>query len=258
MNWIPLSLAAATPPAAPMPIQDIRVSNQQIDVTLAGNLNLGSIFTGSVSASDVGYWLDAMAYSDQYEQVPGPAGTVLGNRYGYGLRIMFRVRQLSPKASLNYGLIGASVEAGFAQASYEINAFGFGAQASQALATILGTIAASGSTLDSPTFYALNSSILKNLVTYLTANQLTMQPVRVATLVTSTVDDNTFNTSHSVLFAMRQIASGRTAKDALSSPGDFDTTGIQLAYEAIVGDSSSDTVPSGANENAANQWLADN
>jgi hypothetical protein len=116
VNWIPVAIAGATQPAAPLIIEDTRVSNQEIDVTLAGNLNIGTIFTGSVSASDVGYWLDAMAYSDQYENAPGPNGLVLGNRFGYGLRVLFRVRQLSGKANLNYGLIGASVDAGFAQA----------------------------------------------------------------------------------------------------------------------------------------------
>lgn len=258
MNWIPVASAAAAPPAAPLPIQDTRVSNQQIDVTLAGNLNIGSIFTGSVSASDVGYWLDAMAYSDQYEQAAGPNGLVLGNRFGYGLRVMFRVRQLSPKASLNYGLIGASVDAGFAQASYEIDALGFGANANQALATILDGVASAGTSLTGDTFYKLNSSILKNLVAYIKANQATMQPVRVATLVTAALRGDSLDSSHAVLFAVRQIRAGKSLQDALDSAGDLDSTAIRLAYANIMGDASPTTAPSSANSNAADQWLADN
>lgn len=258
MNWIPNPSTAATPSAEPLPIQDTRISNQEIDVTLAGNLNLGNIFSGSVSANDVGYWLDAMAYSDQYEQSATPGGVMLGSRFGYGLRIMFRVRQLSPKASLNYGLIGASLDAGFAQASYEIDAFGFGAQASQAMSTILNGVASSGPSLTGDTFYKLNSSILKNLVTYLRNNQGTLQPVRVATLVTTALPGASLDTSHAVLFAMRQIRSGKSLQAALNSARDLDSTSIRLAYANILGYAALNTEPSAANRNSADRWLADN
>jgi hypothetical protein len=79
VNGIPVATAGAAQPAAPLIIEHTRVSNQEIYVTLAANLNIGTIFTGSVSASDVGYWLDAMAYSDQYENAPGPNRLVIGN-----------------------------------------------------------------------------------------------------------------------------------------------------------------------------------
>jgi len=258
MNLVPTPIGASTPPKAPTPILDTRVSNQQIDVTLAGNLNIGTIFTGSVSASDVGYWLDAMAYSDQFEQVVTPTGTILGFRFGYGLRILFRVRTLSGKANLNYELIGASIDAGLAQASYEIDGFGFGAQTNQALAMILDGIASSGTTLDGNTFYSLNAAILKNLAAFIAAQQANLQPVKVATLVTNTTIDKTFNTSRSILYAMRQIGTGKTLEQALTSAGDLDSTGIRLAYEAILSDASPQTQPTGANENAAAKWLADN
>src|SRR5579885_1137713 len=128
MDWIPVSCSGATVQRASMAIEDTRVSNQQIDVTLAANLNLGAIFDGTLSAGEIGYWLDAMAYSDQYEHASGPNGIILGDRFGYGLRVMFRVKQLNAKAKLNYNLIGANVDAGFAQAGYEIEAYGFGPQ----------------------------------------------------------------------------------------------------------------------------------
>jgi hypothetical protein len=246
-------------PAAPLPIQDTRVSSQQVDVTLAANLNLGSVFTGSASASDVGYWLDAMAYTDQFEPAaPGPNGLVLGNRFGYGLRVLFRVRQLSGKATVNYSLLGATLDAGFAQATYEIDAFGFGAQANQALASILDGVASSGPSLTGDTFYQLNSSILKNLVAYIQANQAAMQPVRVATLLTDTLSNNSLDTSHAVLFAVRQIRAGKTLQDALGSAGDLDSTAIRMAYQSILSDASPTAVPSNSEQNAADQWLADN
>ena len=268
MEWIPVPTAgvseiapvAANAPSvviAPAAVEDTRVSNQEISVTLAGNLNLGAIFTGSVSGNEVGYWLDAMAYSDRYEETPLPNGLVLASRFGFGLRVMFRVRKLNPKANLNYGLIGAAIDAGFAQASYEIDAIGFGAQAAQALSMILDGIAGSGPSLTSDTFYKLNSSILKNLVTYIKANLATLQPMRVAALVRSLLDADSLDTSHALLFAMRQISNGKTLQDVLAAAGDMDSSAIRLAYANVMGDVSDTTRPSRPDRHKADEWLAD-
>jgi hypothetical protein len=247
--------AAALAPVAAPAVEDTRISNQEISVTLAGNLNIGAIFTGSVSANEVGYWLDAMAYTDKYEEAPSANGMQLASRFGYGLRVMFRVRKLNPKANLNYGLIGASLDAGFAQASYEIDAFGLG---SGALAVILEGIAQSGTSLTSDTFYKLNTSILKNLVAYIKAHLATLTPMRVAALVTSTEDADSLDTSSAVLYAVRQISKGRSLQDALNGAGDLDPTSIRLAYSSIVGDLSDETAPpSSSDRDKANDWLAD-
>lgn len=258
MDWLPVASEAATPPPAHLPIEDTRVSSQEIGLTFAGNLGLGSIFKGAIQANEVGYWLDAMAYSDRYERESGPHGVILGNRFGYGLRVMFRVKQLNSKASLNYWLIGASLDAGFAQASYEINAVGFGSHANQALATILDGVASSGASLTGDTFYQLNSSILKNLVAYIKDNQATMQPVRVASLITTLPGGSSLTTSHAVLYAMREIREGKTLQEALNSAGDFDSTAIRLAYAKIMVNVSPTSTPTDANRRDADRWLADN
>jgi hypothetical protein len=247
--------ANVLPAIASTTVEDTRVSNQEISVTLAGSLNLGAIFTGSVAANEVGYWLDAMAYSDRYEETPAPSGFVLASRFGFGLRVMFRVRKLNPKANLNYGLIGAALDAGFAQASYEIDAFGLGAQA---LPAILEGIAQSGPSLSSDTFYKLNTSILKNLVTYIGAHLATLQPMRVAALVRSVLDGDSLDISSAVLFAMRQIRSGRSLQDALAAAGDLDSSAIRLAYVNVLGDVSDTTGPTSHDRDKADDWLADN
>jgi hypothetical protein len=231
------------------------VSNQEISVSLAGSLNLGAIFTGAISNNEVGYWLDAMAYSDRYEETPAPNGLVLASRFGFGLRIMLRVRKINPKATLNYGLIGAAVDAGFAQASYEIDSFGLG---QQALPLILGGIAQAGPSLTSDTFYKLNTSILKNLVTYINANLTSLQPVRVAALVRSALEADSLDRSEAVLFAMREIRSGKTLHDALANAGDLDSSTIRLTYANILGDSSETIQPTTINQQQADEWLADN
>jgi hypothetical protein len=68
-----------------MPIQDTRVSNQQIDITFAANINLGTIFTGSVAYNETGYWLDAMAYADKFEEDPPDDGVIVAERFWRGL-----------------------------------------------------------------------------------------------------------------------------------------------------------------------------
>jgi hypothetical protein len=113
-------------PLPPHPVEDTRVSNQQISVALASTIGIGSIFGGSVNFNEVGYWLDAMAYTDQYESEPADGNLVLATRFGFGIRVMFRVQTLNANAKFNFGAIGAAIDAGYASASYEIDSFGLG------------------------------------------------------------------------------------------------------------------------------------
>jgi hypothetical protein len=270
VQWIPVSSAAeaafaAEDNAGPAPtetlaataVQDTRVSNQEISVSFAGSLNLGAIFNGAVSTNEVGYWLDAMAYSDRYEETPASNGLVIANRFGFGLRVLFRVRKLDPKVNLNYGLLGAAIDAGFARGSYEIDGLGFGEHAGEALAEILDGISASDTTLSGDTFYKLNKSILKNLVTYIKANLGTMQPTRVAALVRSVLDEDSLDISHAILFAMRQIRSGKSLQDALAAAGDLDSAVIRLTYANVLGDVPDTAKPTNDNKHTADEWLAD-
>jgi len=57
-------------------LNNTKVSAQDISVSLAAKLGIGSIFSGSVSYNDHGYYLDAMAFSDQYQERSGPDATV--------------------------------------------------------------------------------------------------------------------------------------------------------------------------------------
>jgi hypothetical protein len=270
VQWIPVSPAAEVAFAADedtgakaadaldaSAVEDTRVSNQEISVSLASSLNIGGIFSGSVSANEVGYWLDAMAYSDRYEELTTPNGLVLANRFGFGLRIMFRVRKLNPKANLNYGLLGAAIDAGYARASYEINALGFGAHAAEALAIILEGVASSGTELSSDTFYKLNKTILKNLTEYIKANVGSLQPTRIAALVRRVSDDDSLDTSLAILFAMRQIRGGKSLQDALASAGDLDSAAIRLTYANVLGDVDESAKPTSINKSTADEWLAD-
>lgn len=240
-------------PAPTAPIEDTRVSSQEIAVTLAANLGLGGIFGGTVGFNEVGYWLDAMAYTDRFEEEPADGNLVLATRFGFGLRVMFRVTKLNTKVSLSYGMIGAAVDVGYANASYEIDAFGLGAGA---LPVILRGIGQFG-TLNSDTFYKLNTVVLKNLVEYIKANISTLQPHRVAALVRSVRTGDSLDVSQPVLFAMRRIRSGRSLRDALADAGDLDSASIRLVYSNVLGDVPDTTEPRDRDEQKADEWLRD-
>ena len=119
-------------------LNNTKVSAQDISVSLAAKLGIGSIFSGSVSYNDHGYYLDAMAFSDQYQERSGPDATVYATRWGVGLRILLRVQALQANLSLNYAVIGAAVQLGYARASYEVQTYGMGAAA---LSIVLGGLA---------------------------------------------------------------------------------------------------------------------
>lgn len=270
MQWIPVSPAAEATFAADEStgatladkltaeaVEDTRISNQEISVTLAASMNIGAIFNGAVSANEFGYWLDAMAYSDRYEEAPAPNGLVLAHRYGYGLRVLFRVRKLNVKASLNYGLLGAALDVGYARASYQILGLGFGSNVNQALAIILDGVASSGANLNGETFYKLNSSILKNLVAYIKDNLDKMQPTRVAALVRGASDGASLDASQAILFAMRRIRGGESLQEALAAAGDLDSAAIRLAYANVLGDVEETTKPTKDNRHTADEWLDD-
>jgi hypothetical protein len=235
------------------PVEDTRVSNQQISVALAVNLGLSPIFSGTVSSNEVGYWLDAMAYTDQYEAEPTQGNLVLATRFGFGIRVMFRVQVLNANAKLNYGAIGAAIDAQFASATYEIDAFGLGAGA---LPIILGSLKQFGN-LTSDAFYSLNSAIIKNLIDYIKAHIGEFQPQRVAALLQSIGASDSLDVSQAILFAMREIRSGTSLRDALAKADDLDSASIRLVYSTMLGDVPDTTVPNKQQRDSADEWLAD-
>jgi len=235
-------------------VLDTRVSDQQISVSLAASLGLSSIFSVSGGLNSIGFWLDAMAYTDQFEPEPAAGNLVLATRFGFGLRILFRLDVLNVKANINYSSIGAAVDAEVANATYEIDAIGLGPDA---LPTILGSLAQSGALLNGDTFRSLNTDVIKNLTTYIKAHIAELKPQRVAALLQSTGTGDSLDLSLAVLFAIRKIQDGTSLHDALQAAGDLDSASIRLAYEKFLGDVPDTTQPSRSQEDAAGEWLAD-
>jgi hypothetical protein len=253
---VELRRAAAVFAGAPVahPLIDVRVSNQQVSVTLAGNIGLGTIFDASATSNEVGYWLEALAYTDQFEQLPPSDGEVVANRFGVGLRIMFRVQVQDSNANLNFAFLGASLDTHYATANYEVQGFGLGVAA---LPTILDGLNTTG-TLTGDSLYELNTTVLTKLTEYIKQNADTLQPQRVAALISTPQPGNSLDVSQAVLYAKRQVSQGSNLQTALEGSGDLDSATIRLVYSDALKTSDPSDVPNAIQGQSADEWLADN
>jgi hypothetical protein len=92
-NLVSLEMLRGNLLAAPIPLDagtavgNVSVARQQISVSAAGKLGLGSIFGLSVTVNEAGFWMDAMGFADSPYQ-PNPNNIVSQTRWGYGLRIL--------------------------------------------------------------------------------------------------------------------------------------------------------------------------
>jgi hypothetical protein len=150
--------AAPVPLARGTAVGNIAVSTQQISVSVAGKLGIGSIFTSSVQANETGFWMDAMQFADS-AVVQDPNNIVSQTRWGYGLRILCRAQKLDASFNLSFAIVGAAVDLGLATVSYEVQTIGLGPAA---LGAILGGLSQFGA-LTGDTFHDLNTKVIQNL-----------------------------------------------------------------------------------------------
>jgi len=167
---------------------------------------------------------------------------------------MFRVQVLDASANLNLAFLGASLDAQLATANYEIDGFGLGAAA---LPTILDGLNSSG-TLTGDALYKLNTTVLTKLAEYIKQNASTLQPQRVAALISIPKPGASLAVSQAVLYAKRQIAQGHNLQTALEGAGDLDPATIGLVYSDALTSSDQSVVPNAIQRQSASDWLADN
>ncbi len=237
----------------PNEIQNVIVAGgaSNISVSLATNLGVGTIFTGTAKASEFGYWLDAVASADSATK-PTDANIVNKTRWGYGLRIMFRVQQLDASASLNFATIGANVQLGLLSASYEVQTLGLGPLA---LTAILDGISQFG-TINRDTFADLNTTVIDNVKKVIADPQaiLTVRPLAVQ--VNFPVEQNPIDKAQSEVFAMRRIREGTDLKDALAKAGlNRSVDDIRAVYLKVAGNIPEDQKPPQSARDFAKAWL---
>lgn len=232
-------------------VGNVRAVTQDLSISLGGKLGVGSIFASTVQANEFGFWLDAMASADS-AFAADPQNIVSQTRWGYGLRILFRARQLSSEVDLNFALLGASVDLGLATASYEVQTIGLGPLA---LAAILDGLSQFGA-LRGETFHDLNTTVIQNLVKLIRehSSELTPRPVGVQLRIPAELDP--LPKARTEVFAMRRIREGSSIRQALSrAAGKYDENVIRGVYRKIAPGLRDDQEPPESAKSKAKEWM---
>jgi len=222
-----------------------------ISVSLATSLGVGTIFTGTAKSSEFGYWMDAVASADSATKTTDE-NIVNKTRWGYGLRIMFRIRQLDASASSGFGAIGANVQLGLVSASYEVQTLGLGPLA---LTAILDGISPFG-TLNRDTFQDLNTKVIDNVKTVIADPHASLTVRPLAVQVKFPVEQNPIDKARIEVFTMRRIREGTDLKDALARAGlSRSPDVIRAVYLKVAGDIPEDQKPPQSARDFAKMWL---
>lgn len=237
-------------------IVNVAVSSSavQLSISLAATLGIGTIFagSGSLKAREVAYWQDATAFADSPVQPPG-ANIVTQTRWGFGLRVFFRVQQLDASFKLTYATIGAGVQYGKLVASYEVQTLGLGPQA---LPAILDGMTQFGE-LTTDTIRDLNGKVLTNLISLLAApppGGFTPRPLAVQVTIPAVFDP--IVKARDEVFAMRRIREGSSLNAAIQQAGNNHSADvIKSVYDLVVGNQPPNTPPPSSAVAFAKTWL---
>jgi len=257
-----VSLAAlrGTLRAQPLPLDEgttvqnvvVSLGGQEISVSLAASLGVGSVFTGSGKLHENAFWLDAVAFADSPTRTTNE-NIVKKTRWGYGLRMMFRAQQLDASVKLSFPLLGAHVDLGLASASYEVQTIGLGAQA---LASVLGSLSQFG-TLRGDTFHDLNTTVINDLTQLIAQHGTEFHPRPLAVQVKIPLELDPIVKARSEVFAMRRIREAASLKDALARAGAaHNADAIRAVYRKIAGDLPETQPPPKSARETAKEWLA--
>lgn len=230
-------------------LTSFRIFQDSLSASQAATLGVGSIFKGSFSANEQALTFDAVVFTDQYnEQTQGKS--ILAVRWGLGMRILLRVSQIKGDVSLNFGLVGAAVQLGYAQARYEIIGHGLGVDA---FSDVLGSL----SPLDDfsyETYLKLKGPVVDALKTYLRQHAAGLQPVPIAVALSENIDR--LSIARSVNYSMKKIYGRRTLSEALASAKpEMSVVTIESVYLEVTGTNDRDKRPSDSVITRAGRWL---
>lgn len=244
-------LAAPVPLDAGTAVGSVSVATQQISVSAAGKLGLGSIFGLSVTVNEAGFWMDAMAFADSPYQ-PNANDIVSQTRWGYGLRILCRAQKLDTSFNLSFGVLGAAVDLGLASVSYEVQTIGLGPTA---LSAVLGGLSQFGA-LDGQTFHDLNTTVIQNLSKLIANPPAPLTPRPVAVQLSIPVEIDPVVKARSEVFAMRRLRNDMSLADALvRAAGKYDAALIRAVYIKVAPGVPENANPGKDAQSFAKEWM---
>jgi len=232
------------------PLNSFELMATDIDISLAAKLSLGPIFSGSINYGDRAFYLDATTFADMYEEKPG--NTVVGTRWGVGLRVLLHVYDIKGDLSLNIGLVGAAVDVGYAKAVYEIDGFGF----EGGLQEVLGQLSGFGS-LTAETYFKITDMVVPKFGEFLKTAKLKPVPFQVQLIDPIAIDP--ISSARPIVFAMRRLRDGQSLNEALMhAAGKYDGGEIKTVYQKLAPDTKPNDEPPQEARNRASDWLKDN
>lgn len=240
-------------PLGPNPeLSSFSIVATEIDLALAAKLGIGNIFTGTFNYGDRAFYMDATAFTEVYADIPD--NPVVGTRWGVGLRVLLHVSNIKSDLSLNFGLVGAAVQLGYAKALYEIDGMGI----EGGLPIVLGDLHGFGD-FTAETFFKINDSVLPKLADYMKQNQANLKPVPYQVQVIQPIDLDPLLEGRSILFGMRRMRDACTLNDALAkSAGKHDDKEIEMVYAKLAPGLAPNEHPPDSARDKAREWLTDN
>lgn len=257
--WVSLAKIFGEDKAKPIPLEtpnptlsEFTVVANEVDLTLAAKLGLGNIFSGTLNYGDKAFYMDATAFTERYAEMPN--NPVVGTRWGVGLRVLLHASEIKGGLSLNFGLVGAAVQLGYAKALYEIDGIGI----EGGMNVILGELKGFGD-LTGDTFFRINDIVIPKLADYMEKNPDKLHPVPYQVQLIEPINMDSVLAARSILFAVRRVRDGCSLNEALTkSAGKHDEQDIRMVYAKFAPGLGPDDHASDDMKKKASDWLTDN
>lgn len=254
--WASLAKVFGEDKAHPIPLQVpnptlscFTLIASEIDISVAAKLSVGGIFSGSMKYGDRAFYLDAAKFIDEYKETPG--NPVVGTRWGVGLRVLLHVSDIKVGVNLDFHIVGAAVDLGYAKALYEIDGFGI----EGGMEVVLGELHGFGN-LSAETYFKINDMVIPKLAQYMHDNPSKLIPVPFQVQLIQPIDIDPILSGRSILFAMRRLKDGDSLNQALThAAGKYDRDEIKVVYTKLAPSPNPDEKPPQSARQAADEWL---
>lgn len=234
--------------------KNFNVLQDDISISVASTLKIGSIFGGSANYNSRAFYFDAIAYTDKYEEGNVEDKVIFATRWGIGLRIVLNITKIETEFDFNLSSISAAVQLGKARARYEISGIGLGIDG---LSIVLENI----SPLDDFTFGtydAIRKKVIPKLSKYIKENKAKLIPQPIAVEILEPISIDVVTSGKSVAFSINQIAKRKSLKEAVEiGANEFEIDIIKEVYQSIVGNVPPTDEPSDSAVDRARDWKRD-
>lgn len=209
------------------PFTSFKISQSQVSLKAAANLDVSTVFKGNFEFSDIGLVFDAIAYTDKYLSEDSDDMPVIMTRWGAGLRVAIKVTDIKSNIDASFASIAASSQLNNAKASYEIIGMGLGIGALTEVLDDLPPLGDFG--LDA--YAKLTTGVYGALKKYLERNQAELTPVPVAVGLHGAISTDPLEDARDIYLAMYQRNRGKDIDYVIDRYPEIDKELIRLVFD---------------------------